>query len=325
MPGPEPGPPAAPTGPPVAPPPASPAGGAPVGPPQQLAEGGATADSVTADLATIDADDVELVLRRAVQLSDENVVVAEQFPINSLEEVAAELHLPVTALADALAEYRAGAIERSEVRATGDTPPPKRGILDRLVGPRRVAVRNRTRLSEDDAVDQLSQSLRRQHRLRIRVNPEGAVVAVRRRGVVPVMVRSVRTATGRAGLAGVKEVRAAAVEAEEGTTSLCLVADVSDQRIQSVVAGSAIAAGGTFVVGTVALVTAPVTLVGVPVALGFGWATARFSHRYRVRHVAEEVEITADQVASGSAPPSRTVEVVEAVGRLTARRRRATN
>lgn len=292
------------------------------GGPAPAAVGEATADSVTADLATIDADDVQLVLQRAVQLSDESLVVAEQFPVNSLEQVAAELHLPITALADALAEYRAGAIERPTVTSAGETKPPKRSVLDRLIGPRRVAVTNRTQLSEGDAVDQLSKSLRRQHRLRIRVNPQGAVIAVRRRGLVPVVSRSVRTATGRAGLAGVKEVRAAAVEADQGSTSLCVVADVSDQRIQSVVAGSAIAAGGTFVVGTVALVTAPVTLVAVPVALGAGWVTARLSHRYRVKHVIEEVEITADQVATGSPPPSRTVEVVEAVGRLASRRRR---
>ncbi len=280
-----------------------------------------TPQAVAADLATIAADDVALVLRRAVQLADdESVVVSEQFPVTSLEEAAAELQLPVTALADALAEYRAGAIERSPTDPRGGEPS-KPGLLDRLVGPRRVAVTNRTVLSEADAVEQLSQSLRRHHRLRIRVNPDGAVVAVRRRGVVPVVARSVRAATGRAGLAGVKEVRAAAVGAEAGATSVCVVADVSDQRAQSVVAGSAVAAGGTFVVGTVALVTAPVTLVGVPVALGVGWVTARVSHRYRVRHVAEEVEITADQVAAGSAPSSRAADVVDAVGRLTARRR----
>ncbi|MGI9614776.1 MAG: hypothetical protein ACR2QO_17830 [Acidimicrobiales bacterium] len=268
---------------------------------------------------------MSLVLRRAVQLSDDDVVVTERFPVTSLEEAAAELQIPVAAVADALAEYRAGAIERAADLGTDDAHSPKRGLLDRLIGPGRVAVSNRTTLSEGDTVDRLSRALRRQHRLRIRMNPEGAVVAVRRRGVVPVVTRSVRTATGRAGLAGVREVRAAAVEAADGSTSLCLVADVTDQRIQSVVAGSAVAAGGTFVVGTVALITAPVTLVGVPVALGVGWVTARFSHRYRVKHVAEEVEITADEVATGTPTPNRTIEVVEAVGRLTNRRRRPAN
>lgn len=279
-------------------------------------------DSVSAadDLASIDAADSEIVLRRAIELSGENVVVAQRMPVATLEEVAAELDFPASAVADALAEYRAGALVRNPESAGGGTElvEPRRTILDRLIGPGTVTVRHRTGLPEGDVAESLGRWLKRGHRLRVRINREGAVVGVRRRGVVPSMARSVRSATGTAGLAGVKEVRAAAVGAEEGSTSLCLVADVTDARTQSVVAGSTVAVGGAVVVSAAAVVAGPVTLAGVPVAVGIGWVTSRLTHRRRVRRIAEEVEMTADNVAAGASPPTITDEIVD---RLTPRRR----
>lgn len=273
---------------------------------------------VADDLASIDALDSQLVLRRAIQLADDNLMMAERFPVGSIEQVAAELHIPVTAVADALAEYRAGAIDRPAFTRSGESKELKRGLLDRLVGPRSVKVRHRTTMGDDEAVEHVSYWLKRRHKLRTRVDVEGTVVGVRRRGVVPIMARTVRSATGSAGLAGVKEVRAAAVAADRGSTSLCFVVDVSGHRKQSVAAGSAVATGGSLVVGAVAVVAGPATLVGVPVAVGAGWVASRITHRYRVRRITEEMEITADQVAAGANPPTLTTEVAE---RLTARRR----
>ena len=129
------------------------------------------------------------------------------------------------------------------------------------------------------------------------------MIGVRRRGVVPVAIRRVRSATGRAGLSGVREVRGAVVGVDESHTAFCVVADVSDERTRSVLAGSTVALGGTFVVATVATFTAPVVLVGVPVFVGAGWFTSRFKYRYRLNRVAEEVEMTADEVAAGAVPP----------------------
>lgn len=284
------------------------------------------AEAVLAEFSSIDASDSDLILRRAIELSSaEELAVAERMPVSSIEQVAAELHVPVAAVADALAEYRAGAIGRSVSGPGGgslDASQQSRdgqssegkGMLDRLVGPRSVKVRHRTGLSDREAAESLSEWLRRRHRLRIRINSEGTVVGVRRRGVVPVMVRSVRSATGRAGLAGVREVRGAAVSSRPGQTSICVVVDVSDQRTQSVVAGSAVALGGAVVVSVAAVVTAPMTLVGVPVAVGAGWVTSRVTHRYRVRRIEEEVEITADQVAAGALPSTLAQELGDRIG-----------
>lgn len=254
-------------------------------------------EQAAAELATIDADSSAAVLHRALELADSAVLVADdQFPVDSVHQVAAELQIPASALAEALAEYRAGVLP-------ADADGGKRSLVDRLIGPTKVTVRHRTGLTEEATAARLGEWFRRRHRLRIRVNPEGVVIGVRRRGVVPVAIRRVRSATGRAGLSGVREVRGAVVGVDESHTAFCVVADVSDERTRSVLAGSTVALGGTFVVATVATFTAPVVLVGVPVFVGAGWFTSRFKHRYRLNRVAEEVEMTADEVAAGAVPP----------------------
>ncbi len=267
----------------------------------------ADADELARELATIAADDSERILRRAIAIDGDAVVVADRFPVSDLEQAAAELHVPVSAVAQALAEYRAGALDREEPGRAGS-------LVERMIGPSTVLVGSRTGLSEGQVVQDLGQWLHRHHRLRIRVNPEGAVVAVRRRGLVPQALRQLRGAVGRAGLSGLREVRGAAVTTDEGQTMFCVVADVSEQRTHSVVAGSAIAFGGTVVVATAAAVTAPVALVGVPVAVGTGWVVTRVTHGRQIRRIREEVEITADNVAAGARPRGRVQEVVDRLG-----------
>jgi hypothetical protein len=256
-------------------------------------------DEVEAELASIEGAALEQVLRRAIELADQPTLVVDRFPQSTVEEVAAELQVPVAAVADALAEYRAGGLTVASGAEAG-----RRSVLDRLVGPGHVMVRHRTGIPEEATVARLGEWLRRQHRMRIRVAGHGIVVGVRRRGVMPAALRGVRSAAGRGGLSGLREVRGAAVAVEEGSTSFCVVADVSEQRTRSVIVGSAVALGGAAVVSTAAVVSAPVTLVGVPVMVGAGWATSRLTHRYRLRRIAEEVEITADEVAAGAEPPS---------------------
>lgn len=263
-----------------------------------------TAEEVAEELATVEQAHAEAILRRAVQLSDQAYVVAERLPVSSLEEVAAELQMPASAVAEALAEYRAGGLDPSE-------DGPKRTVTDRLVGPSQVTVRSRTGLDEREVQERLRLWLKRRHRLRTRVDAEGTVVAIRRRGIVTTAVRQVRGATGSAGLSGMREVRGAAVSVDDQQTMICVVADVGEQRTQSVLTGSAVAIGGSAVVGTVAAVTAPVTLVGVPVAVGTGWIISRLTHRRQLRRIREEVEITTDNVAAGATPTSRVQEVAE--------------
>lgn len=214
----------------------------------------------------------------------------------TLAAVAAELDLPPSALAAALAEHRVGA----------DLAQGRRSVLDRVFGPGMVAVREHSKLPGDTAQETMREVLRRRHLFETVVDREGTVVARPRRGVVTALTRGVRSVSGRSsGLTRVREVKGAAVTAPTGETAVCLTADVRDQRTQAIAAGSAVAATGAAAVSAVAVVaTAPVALVGLPVAVAGGWAVSRTTHWYRVRRVTDEVTVTAGQVASGQAPAS---------------------
>ena len=273
---------------------------------QTLPPGLAERSQWAGEAGEVDQAATEWVLRRAIELADDDVQVVACYPVASLDQVAAELQVPVSAVADALAEYRAGVGPHPLMGRAG---PDGRTLLDVLVGPGQVLVRHHTGITEDAARRSLQSWLQRRHRLRSRVTREGTVVAVRRRGMVPTVTRSVRTITGSAGLSGVREVRGVAITAEPGHTSLCVVADVRDHRAQSAAAGTVVALGGTAVLTTTAALIAPVTLVGLPVVVGAGWAVGRASHWYRVKRVTEEVEETADQVAAGASPSSLLDEI----------------
>jgi len=235
------------------------------------------------------------VLRRAIELSDEDGGgdghSQEPVTMEIVEQVAAELGVKPGAVAKAMAEFRAGV---PEVK-------PKASVADRVFGPSKVSATNRTELDGDAATDLLRVALGKRHGLRSRVTPDGHVVAVRRRGMIPAVVRGVKEVSGRGGLGGVKEVRGVAVTSETGETSLCLVADVSDRRASAVVVGSVVAVGGAAVSGVLVIVV-PAAAVGLPVALGAGWVTSRAIHWLTLKRVTEEVEIAAGEIAQGNAP-----------------------
>lgn len=242
----------------------------------------------------LDAEGVEAVLRRAIELSThapEPVAGAGPLPLSALRQVADELQVPPAALADALAEHR--------LAVTG-----RRTVADRIFGPASVASLQHTPMPPDVAADHLRQWLTRHHRLQVRQTGADTLVASRRRGLVPAVHRGIRSATGSAGLSRVRQVRAAVADADGATSTVCLVADVGDHRTQSVLAGSMVATGGAAVVSAVALFTGPLALAVLPAAVGTGWAVSRLSHRHRVIRVREEVEVATGQVASGALPPT---------------------
>jgi len=265
------------------------------------------------DSLDIAASDTEAILRRAIELADDQVALADHLPVRSVHEVAAELHLPVAAVADALAEHRAGVLrEIVDGHTSGH-----RGaaVATRLVGPGSVTVRHRSGKTDKEVTDSLVAWLARYHGLRTRVNAQGAVVAVPQRGMISAVVRRMRTVSGSGGLGKVNEIRAAAVTGESGRTSICLTVDVRKQRAQSVVAGSAVAVGGATVVSTVAVLTAPMIFVAVPVSVGTGWVVSRVGHRNRLKRITEEIQMAADNVATGAQPPTLLDRVTNRFGR----------
>lgn len=259
---------------------------------------------------------MERVLRRAVELAGNLPTAAEpdtRVPVDVLHQVADELAIPHAAVAQALAEERAAETRRRGRRS--------RTVTDRVFGPGEVQAVAGTRLPPDRAMVHLDQWLERRHHLRVRHPTVDTVVAVRRQGLMPSVTHGVRAATGTAGLATAREVRGAVAGAEPGApeSSVVVVADIRNRRARSVAAGSAVAAGTSAVVAVAAILTAPVTLVGVPVALGSGWAVARLTHHRGVKRVRVEVEITAEQVASGALPPTRIEQAVDKLGNRLAR------
>lgn len=269
---------------------------------------------------------VEVVLRRAIELADGDAATtgsaAGSVPVSVLHQVADELSVPPAALSDALAEYRVAMGGALPATLTGSP-----SLADRVFGPGMVSRVHRSQLPAEVTADHLRRWLVRRHRLRAHQPSPGTIVAVRRRGMVPELGRRVRAANGTAGLSGMREVRAAVVQSDAGS-SLCLVADVRDKRTQSILAGAAVAVGTGAAVTAVGVVVAPGVLAGLPIAAGTGWLVTRLSHRRRVTRVQEEVDLTAGQAAAGALPPTLVSEVAERLDehvsrRLSARRGRA--
>lgn len=267
---------------------------------------------------SIESAAVEVVLRRAIELAstdaDAGGMPSSQVPVTVLHQVAEELSVPPSALSDALAEYRAAVGGVLPASLSGS-----RTLADRLFGPGMVTTVHRSQLPAEITADHLRRWLVRRHRLRAHQPTPDVIVAVRRRGMVPELGRRLRAANGTAGLAGTREVRAAVVRSDAGS-SLCLVADVRDKRTQSVLAGAAVAVSTGAVVTAVGVVVAPGVLAGLPVAAGSGWLVSRISHHRRVKRVREEVELTAGQAASGALPPTIVSEMADRLDEHVARR-----
>ncbi len=247
--------------------------------------------------------DFQVVVRRALDLANVPTTAGgpvepaslTNLPPETVREIAGELGIAESALAQALAEHFSGS--NREV-----------SLADRVLGPSRVSASHRCGFDEKATQEHIQVWLQRGHGLRTRTSPDGVVVGHRRRGAVGRLSNSVRKARGEQGLSTSREVRAAAVGVGEENTGLSVVADVTDQRAKSLVAGAVTTAGAASVSGLLLLVTS-FAAVGLPVALAGGYAVARLTHRATVRRVATEVEITVDAIAVGEDPPNAITSV----------------
>lgn len=239
---------------------------------------------------------VGAVLRRAIEvdrLPGETIGDEGFLDRRALSEIAAEIGVSPAAVATALANGQAGVLTR-------------RTVVDRIVGPRWVWS-SRTMATDDQlARERLVEWLSVTHGLRPRVRPDGVVVAQKRRDLAGKLGAGVRKVQGLGGLAAAKRVQAAAVAADDReieTSSLCLAVDVSAQRKDAIVGGSAAAVGMSAVIGAAALATGPVLLISMPLAVGVGTVVARRVHRTTVARMSESVDHTVDGVVQGDDPP----------------------
>ncbi len=267
--------------------------------------------------------DASTVLRRAIEVDHHSFEGDLDQPLDhqTLVEIAAEVGISPGAVAVAVAEARAGALER-------------RSLLDRIVGPRLVSANRTTTVENGETRERLVEWLTVTHGLKPRVRPDGVVVAAKRHDLAGKVSTGIRRVQGLGGLSTANSITAAAIGPESdgrsnagadgnggtdagtgtgtGTDSdadpielgaVCVVADLGSKRNDAIVGGSVVAVGVSAALSVVAVVTGPVALMGIPVAAGVGTLVARKSHRTTVVKIMTSVDHAVDGVAQGEEPP----------------------
>lgn len=238
-------------------------------------------------------DATSAVLRRAVDLSPlvEHDRSDIELGIDHLRDIAAEVGIPASALAQALAEQLAGA------------PTARGSVLDRLVGPTGLAESRVASGTGAEAHLHARRWLEVGHGLRVRVRDDGVIMASKRTDVVGKVVTGLRRARGREGLGRARSVLAATVEIDD-TPVVCVVVDAANKRSEALVVGSTLTGMGMSAVGAAALFTTPVVLVALPVVAGGGLLFCRNRYRSAVVRLAEDLEDTVRAIADGDRPPT---------------------
>ncbi|NNE74062.1 MAG: hypothetical protein HKN26_10385 [Acidimicrobiales bacterium] len=237
-------------------------------------------------------DEVQLVLRRALDIA--HLPAAEADPTlspESLFDIAAELDIPESALATAIAE-----------QAVGLTDQPT-GVVDRLVGPS-VIWSQREATGNAEAKSQAAVAwLTRGHGLKTRVATDGTIVATRRRDAIGKLTNSVRGLRGRGGLARSRQVSAAVVGFDDASGVVCLAADIEQQRGAAIAGGTIIAIAGAIIASIIAAIAGALALIAIPFMVGAGLATSRAAHGRTVRNVTDALEETIDAIANEEPAP----------------------
>lgn len=253
-----------------------------------------------------DPSPAQQILRRALELADQGVTDGPALGPDELRAVAGELGVPASAVAAALAEQQVAA------------GLPAAGTVSRLVGPVAVVGWRHVEADRTQTERLVASWLEAGHALRVRRLGNGTMIGTRKPGLAGSVARTVRAARGGRDLAGRGEVRASVVPDDEGAggSVACILVDLRLRRLAAVQGGGAVGMAGlaaSVVAG--AVLAPPVLLVGVPVSLGAGVATAALRHRAVVRMVTEEVEVTLDGVARRDPPAGAVRDLMRSVSR----------
>ncbi len=261
----------------------------------------------------LDHEATQDVLRRAFEIAERHLDEPTDVLLGrgTLAEIAAEVGLPTSALAAAIAERQLG---------VDDDP----GLLDRIVGPRMIAAQRASAHDEEFLTERTVEWLESGHGMKSRVRQDGVVIATKRRDVVGKVANTLRSVQGQGGLGKVQQVTAVAVDLDDDPGAVVLVADVGDKRNEAILGGTAVTVGASIAVGAVSILAGPLVFLGLPIAAGAGVLTSRMVHSSTVRDAEYEVESTIDSVVRGERPQSLLGAVAkETLGRrLQARRDR---
>lgn len=256
----------------------------------------------------LDAATTQIVLRRAFELAHREPERDLVFSRSTLAEIAIEVDLPVQAVAAALAEQLAD--------GTDD-----RSFLDRFVGSDRVSVHRSAPASEDDMRERAIRLLEVGHGMRPRVQPDGVVVATKRKDLVGKLATTVRDAQGLGQLGKLRRVEVAAVDIGDEPGALVVSADIGDKRAAAIAGGAAVGVAGTAAAVGLAFIT-PFALAATPVALAAGVVTSRLAHGAAERDVRDDLEAAADALVSGEKPDGLISSARKAIESLSGLRRR---
>ena len=257
----------------------------------------------------LDPATTEVVLRRAFELAHREPQRDLVFSRSTLAEIAAEVDLPVAALAAALAEQMAD--------GTDD-----RSLLDRVVGSDRVSVHRNATVAEEQMRERVVRLLEVGHGMRPRVRANGVVVATKRKDLVGKLATTVRDAQGLGQLGKLRRVEVAAVDLDDEPGALVLSADISDRRAAAVAGGTAVSVVGAAAIAGLAIVTSPFALAAAPVAVVAGVVTSRVAHGAAERDVREDLEEAADALVRGDQPDGLISSARKALESLSGLRRR---
>lgn len=245
--------------------------------------------SAAASEQRLDPATTEVVLRRAFEIAHRPTQRELVFTRSTLAEIAAEVDLPMPAVAAALAEQLADAVDDGS-------------FLDRLIGSDRVSVHRRATVSEDDMRQRAVRLLETGHGMRPRVQHDGVVVATKRTDILGKLASTVRDAQGLGRLGKLRRVEVAAVDIGDEPGAVVISADIGDRRTVAVVGGAAVGTlGGVAIVGGV-IALGPLAVAAAPVAAAVGLVTSRVALAAATREVREDLEEAADALIRGDEP-----------------------
>ncbi len=254
-----------------------------------------------------------LVLRRAFELDHREPTRDIAFTRSTLAEIAAEVDLPVQAVAAALAEQMADGTDG-------------RSLLDRFIGSDRVSVHRQASVPEHDMRDRAVRLLEVGHGMRPRIQSDGVVVATKRKDFVGKIASTLRDAQGLGQLGKMRRVEVASVDVGDEPGALVISADIGDRRNNAVAGGAAVTMIGGVLVVSAAVALSPFIAVATPLAVAAGVATSRAVHGAAERDVREHLEEAADALVRGDEPDGlisrSTRKVLESIRRSRRGRRR---
>src|SRR3954465_6248933 len=252
----------------------------------------------------LEAQVVARILRRATEMErrdtdgSADVGIAEA----SLIEAAEEVGMSVTAVRSSIALERLG-------------PVPARRMGDRIVGPSSVYADGEIDAGPRDALVLVDQWLVNGHHLRRDILRPDHGEWSKRSGVIGVIVRSIRAATGEGKLGDCARIDASARDIDGDRSMVRVSVDRADHRRLFGGTGTAVAVGGVTAVGIAAAAAGPLLLLGVPVAVGAGVGVA-LTGRKRARAAQREIERLLEAAKNGTNPTRLSVDLVRrATGR----------